>query len=53
MINYNTKTAFDKTVDLEKQLFVRIWMIQYKLFADNFLEFLERCPFLRNKLETD
>ena len=41
MIYYDTETAFQRTVDLKEELFVRIRMIKYKLLINRLLELLK------------
>jgi len=42
IIYYDIETAFQRTVDLKKKLFVRIRMIKHKLFINRFLKLLKR-----------
>jgi hypothetical protein len=50
MIYYNTKAAFQRTVDLEEELLVQVRMIKYKLLTNCLLELLKRSELNRGKI---
>ncbi len=51
MIYYNAEAAFQRTVNLEKELFVRIRMIKYKLLTNRLLKLLKRGKFNKDKIQ--
>jgi hypothetical protein len=51
MIYHDIEAVFQRTVDLEKELFVRVWMIKYKLFTNCLLELLKGSELNKDRVQ--